>query len=93
MSQIKKLIIIFDDGSCETFDNSELSDAKYWIERRLEKSGKYATEAYLIPTEQQLDVKNIIGNYEERQAKYEREIAERKEKALFEQLKTKYGDV
>lgn len=85
------LILLFnDEAELFTIFSKEkvLEQARHWIHRRLEKTGKECTQAFYAT--EAIHVPEIIAEYWEEQSKYEREIREQQEKHEYERLKKKF---
>lgn len=88
-----KLIIFWDDRDAESFgvkdEAAAIKEAKYWIGRRREKSGKTPTQCFYA--EKEIDFADILDKIEEAEAKYYTELQEQKDRAEFERLKKKFN--
>lgn len=92
--EMQKLLLVYGDNDTEFFGVSPKEDfikeARYWIERRIEKSCKYVQEAYVVTDANAIDVKSIIADYEEAQNRYAKQLQEEEERRTLKKLKEKY---
>ena len=83
-----KIIIQYSSDGCEIFDGDE-KEARYWFERRIEKSSDYAEHIY-IGELKEIDVELWKREYEEKCDLYSRQQKERRDKDDYERLRKKY---
>lgn len=91
---MKGTVVLINDSKCQQWIASDLADAKYILQRRIEKDGfeaelgfffKYGdTSASILP------VKEWVDDYYKNIVKIEREQSENREKQEYERLKRKY---
>lgn len=67
------------------------ADAKYQVQRRIEKEGYYGSLAYLVDDDAKLPVDEWITEYEAQQAKYRAQDIEASEKQEYERLRKKFA--
>lgn len=65
-----------------------VEQARYWVERRYEKSRQECTAGYYA--ERTIDVKKMIDACDEAEAKYYKEQQEMKDQQEYERLKKKF---
>ena len=89
---MKTLVILFSgyNRGYELWDVEDEKDAAFRIKRRIEKEGKEASRAWLVSDEQELDVKKIIDDYYNEEARQARELAAASERREYERLKKKF---
>lgn len=89
--ETKTLFIEFDYGF-ESFSvgDDAIKQAYYWIGRRIEKTGSYAKQAFIVNAKDILNVEEIIRDIEKQNARYEKRQQEAAERELLKKLKAKY---
>ena len=84
-----RLFLKFDNGEWEELGEvKDVSGARYWIERRIEKCGYEAVEGWLAS--EQIDVSKFVKEYHKRCDKYAEEQREQNDRREFERLSKKY---
>ncbi len=89
---MSKAILVYDNGDVEVVAAERGEDARYWVERRIEKEGKVAIEGYWVIPDNMLPVCDWVTEYGVRLAKENAEYHERQERRAYERLKKKYDE-
>jgi hypothetical protein len=85
-----RLIILFEDGTWQTWGIEKDSDVEYWVHRRIEKEGRIAAEVYVVTQENERDAASMVNRYWEKRARYDEEQQEIEERAAYARLKAKF---
>lgn len=88
-----KILILIKDGEVRANSIEEedvMGWAKYWFQRKIEKEGWEAEEAYLVDNSSKLPVSKWARQFHEEIWRNEAKEFEQRERAKYEELKKKY---
>lgn len=85
-----KTLLLISGSEVRIWEVENLEDAKYQLQRRIEKEGFEADRAYLINESAQLPAAQWVQEYYDKVKKFEKEENERPELLQYERLKRKF---
>ena len=91
---MNKILIMVKDDEVKLYlinEKNPIDWAKYQLQRRIEKEGWEASEAYLVNEKDALPVQKWVDDYWKEQEKIDQKLIEENEKKEFERLKKKFN--